>query len=59
VKYALPRILGTTDVVPISRFRGVMVFVEPGMDPRRPEVIYLPTRPGCEFHPYMRAGPKE
>jgi hypothetical protein len=59
VKYGLPRILGTTDVVPAATFREVTVFVEPGMDPRRPEVIYLPTRPGCEFQPYMRGGPKE
>jgi hypothetical protein len=59
VKYGLPRILGTTDVVPIATFRGVTVFVESGMDPRRPEVIYLPTRPGCEFQPYTRLGPKE
>jgi hypothetical protein len=58
VKYGLPRILGTTDVVPAATFRGVTVFAEPRDDPRRPEVIYVPTRPGCEFQPYMRAGIK-
>jgi hypothetical protein len=58
VKYGLPRILGTTDVVPIATFRGVAVFAEPGTDPRRAEVIYLPTRPGCEFQPYQRGGIK-
>jgi hypothetical protein len=29
------------------------VFAEPGADARRPEVIYVPTRPGCEFQPYQ------
>lgn len=56
--YGLPRILGTTDVVPITTYRGVTVFAEPGADPGRPEVVYLPTRPGCEFQPYTRLGSK-
>jgi len=59
VMYGLPRILGTTDVVPITTFRGVTVFAERGVDPTRPEVIYIPTRPGCEFQPYERHGTKE
>jgi hypothetical protein len=59
VMYGLPRILGTTDVVPITTFRGVTVFAERGVDPTRPEVIYIPTRPGCVFQPYQRHGSKE
>jgi hypothetical protein len=58
VMYGLPRILATTDVVPAATFRGVTVFAEPRDDLRRPEVIYVPTRPGCEFQPYQRAGIK-
>lgn len=58
VVYGLPRILATTDVVPVATFRGVPVFAEPGADRRWTEVVYLPTRPGCEFQPYQRAGIK-
>jgi hypothetical protein len=58
VMYGLPRILGTTDVVPVATFRGVTVFAEPGADRRWTEVVYLPTRPGCEFQPYQRGGVK-
>jgi len=53
VKYGLPRILGTTDVVPFGDFQGVTVFAEPTMNRDRPEVIYIPVRPGCEFQPYI------
>lgn len=56
--YGLPRILGTNDVVSITEFRGVPVFAEPTADPARPEVIYIPVRPGCEFQPYTRLGRK-
>jgi len=59
VMYGLPRILGIIDVVPIATFRGVTVFAEPNVDPTRPEVIYIPLRPGCEFQPYKRHGSKE
>ena len=58
MKYGAPRILGTTDVVPAATFRGVTVFAEAGTDLRRPEVIYVPTRHGCEFQPYLRGGRK-
>jgi hypothetical protein len=58
VKYGLPRILGTTDVVPTGTFRGVTLFVEAGMSRVRPEVIYIPVQPGCEFQPYRVIGPK-
>jgi hypothetical protein len=59
VKYGLPRILGTTDVVPIGSFRGVTVFAEPIADRReKPDVIYLPVRPTCDFQPYEVTGIK-
>jgi hypothetical protein len=47
-----------TDVVPVATFQGVTVFAEPRAHPQQPEVIYLPTRPGCEFQPYVRGGYK-
>lgn len=53
VKYGLPRILAPTDVVPVAAYRGVTVFAEPAANPRRPEAIYIPVRPGCEFQPYV------
>lgn len=58
LKYGLPRILGTADVVPITIFRGVSVFAEPRENPAQAEIVYLPTRPGCEFQPYTRLGVK-
>ena len=53
VKRGLPIVLGTTDVVPVSTFHGVTVFAAPSANLRRPDVVYIPTRPGpCEFQPY-------
>jgi hypothetical protein len=53
VKYGLPRILGTSDVNNVGTVNNVSVFAEPSADAQRPEVIYVPTRPGCEFQPYQ------
>lgn len=58
MRYGRPRVLGPTDVVPVTTYRGVPVFAEPTANPQRPEVIYLPTRPDCEFQPYMWFGSK-
>jgi hypothetical protein len=58
VKYGLPRVLGPSDVVPVGIYLGVQVFAEPAAGAGHPEVIYLPTRPGCEFQAYQRAGMK-
>lgn len=52
VRYGLPRILGTGEVRNAGDVHGVSVFAEPGAG-ARPEVIYVPTRPGCEFQPYQ------
>jgi len=53
VKYGLPRILGATDVSNAGTVHGVSVFAEPSAGAPRPAVIYVPTRPGCEFQPYQ------
>ena len=53
MKYGLPRVLGTRDVNNAGTVNGVSVFAEPGANAQRPEVIYVPTRPGCEFQPYQ------
>ncbi|HEU4558941.1 MAG TPA: hypothetical protein VFS20_13870 [Longimicrobium sp.] len=51
-RYALPRVIGHTEIVPIDVFQGVTVFAEPGASTRHPEVIYLPFTPDCQFQPY-------
>jgi hypothetical protein len=59
-KYGLPRILVTTDVTNVGTVNNVSVFAEPSANAQRPEVIYIPTRPGCEFQPYqieVKVGP--
>ena len=53
-KYGRPRIVGPTELVPVATFRGVTVFAEEGKGSDAPKVIYVPTRPGCEFQPYVR-----
>jgi len=51
VKYGLPRVLGTFDIVRIGEYDGVGVYVENGTQ-GRPDIIYIPVRFGCEFQPY-------
>jgi hypothetical protein len=51
VRFDLPRVLGANEVTRVGDFRGVPIFAEAGRS--RPEVIYLPVRPGCEFQPYQ------
>jgi hypothetical protein len=53
VKYGLPRILGANEVNGVGAVHGVTVFAEPAANAQHPEVIYVPTRPGCEFQPYQ------
>jgi hypothetical protein len=52
VKYGLPRILGANEVTRFATFQGVPVFAEAGAR-GRPDVLYVPVRPGCEFQPYQ------
>lgn len=51
VKYGLPRVLSTMDVARTLAYDGVGIYTEAPSD--APEVIYIPTRPGCEFQPYQ------
>jgi len=51
VKYGLPRVLGVSEVTRMGEFQGVSLFAEMGQT--RPEVVYVPVRPGCEFQPYQ------
>jgi len=37
----------------VGTVNNVSVFAEPSANAQRPEVIYIPTRPGCEFQPYQ------
>ena len=51
VKYGLPRVLGVSEVTRVGEFQGVSLFAEAGQT--RPDVVYVPVRPGCEFQPYQ------
>jgi hypothetical protein len=51
VKYGLPRVLGVNEVTRVGEFMGVPIFAEAGQT--RPDVVYVPVRPGCEFQPYQ------
>jgi hypothetical protein len=53
VKYGLPRVLSPGEVRNAGTVNGVSVFAERGAAAGHYEVIYLPTRPGCEFQPYQ------
>jgi hypothetical protein len=46
VKYGLPRILSTTDIVGAAEYLGVGFYIETGIK-GVPEVIYIPVRSGC------------
>lgn len=52
-QYGQPRILGIFEVLKFGEYRGVGVYAE-GADSAA-SVVYLPSRPGCEFQPYMHA----
>lgn len=51
VKFGMPRVLGVNEVARMGEHQGVPVFAEAGMT--RPDVVYVPVRPGCEFQPYQ------
>lgn len=50
-RYAAPRVLGVNEVLKMGEYRGVGVYAE-GADTAA-GVVYLPSRPGCEFQPYV------
>ncbi len=54
-KYGRPRFLGVNEVTRAGAIGRVPAFVAAGDTAAHP-VIYLPTRPGCEFQPYQPVG---
>jgi hypothetical protein len=52
-KYGLPRVLQPNDVTKTGAFKNVGVYIETGLKKGRAEVIYIPSRQGCEFQPYQ------
>jgi hypothetical protein len=52
LKYGLPRVLGINEIERAGEWDGVPIFIEAG-DTASVPVLYLPTRPGCEFHPFL------
>lgn len=55
-KYAESRILGINEITRMGEYRGVGVYVEAERPESASDVVYLPTRPGCEFQPYRSVG---
>jgi len=53
VKYGLPRVVGVAEVSRVGAYRGVSLFAETGAAADRPEALYVPVRPGCEFQVYL------
>ncbi|HEU0300605.1 MAG TPA: hypothetical protein VFR37_14140 [Longimicrobium sp.] len=58
IRYGMPRVLGIPEITRIGEHRGVGVYLEMGQTVPV-DVIYLPTRPGCEFQPYVRSAKME
>jgi hypothetical protein len=54
VRYGLPRVLGINEVERAGEYDGVPVFIE-ARDTAAVPVLYLPSRPGCEFQPFLPA----
>ncbi|HEY7769881.1 hypothetical protein [Longimicrobium sp.] len=51
-KYGPPRVVSPSQLRPGGHHGGVVFFVEANAG-ATPEVIFVPTRPGCEFHWYQ------
>jgi hypothetical protein len=54
-RYGPARVLGVNEVLKMGEYRWVGVYVEAGDTLSPPQVVFVPTRPGCEFQPYERA----
>jgi hypothetical protein len=52
-RYGLPRVLGINEVTKVGEYRDVGLYAEAQDTASAARVVYLPTRPGCEFQPYM------
>jgi hypothetical protein len=50
---ARPRILDVREVAKVDEFGGVGVYAAAADTSSASWLVYLPTRPGCEFQPYM------
>ncbi|HEU0016543.1 MAG TPA: hypothetical protein VFQ45_22875 [Longimicrobium sp.] len=53
-KYGLPRVVRREELVRYGEYRGIALFADAGAT-GRPEILYVPVRPGCEFQPYVGA----
>jgi hypothetical protein len=51
-RYGMERELGINEVEKVGEYRGVGVYGEAGHPQAAMSVVYLPTRPGCQFQPY-------
>lgn len=51
-KYGPPRILSPSQLKPGGHHEGIAFFIEANAA-HAPEVIFVPIRPGCEFHGYQ------
>ena len=51
IRFGLPQVIAPGELARVGEFQGVPVFTEAGAS-ARPELVYLPVRPGCEFQPY-------
>jgi hypothetical protein len=56
VRSSRARVLGINEITRVGEYQRVGVYMEAGDTLPVPQVVYLPTRPGCEFQPYERAG---
>lgn len=53
VRFGVPRLIGnTTQLQRVGEFQGVTLFAETGAEAPY-SVLYVPTRPGCEFQPFQ------
>jgi hypothetical protein len=50
-KYGPPRIVSANKLRPAGMYDGVVIFAETH-PAGAPDIIYVPTRPGCEFQAY-------
>lgn len=55
VKYGAARLFAPGELKRVGEHRGVGLYAAPGAA-GRPEVLYLPVRPGCWFHAYQLVG---
>ena len=52
-KYGPERVIPASKLKRGSLFAGIPLFLDP-RDQRPPSVVYVPSRPGCVFQPYVR-----